>query len=96
MNEFTFFRTFVLVMAVLALLTATVLDGVAMRYIMRPIVRRMDDATGGSAAYPPGMRFLLEHAWVRRLYHAVFAALMFVLWWFLGTPTGIAILRTGH
>ena len=95
MNEMAFVRTLLLVIAVLAFLTATVLDGIAMRYLMRPLVRRLDELGIGKAQYPPGLLYMLERAWARRLYHAAFAAITFGIWWYLGTPTGIAMLRPG-
>ena len=96
MTELAFVRTFLLIMAVLAFLTATVLDGVTMRYMTQPILRRVEALSGGTGKYPPGIRFLLENAWARRLYHAAFAAIMVGLWWYLGTPAGMAMLRPAH
>jgi hypothetical protein len=94
-TEIAFFRTFLLVVAILAFLTATVLDGILMRHLMRPFVRRMDELSGGKGQYPPGLQFMLDHAWARRLYNAVFAAIAFVIWWHLGTPAGTAMVRPG-
>jgi hypothetical protein len=33
---------------------------------------------------------MLERAWARRLYHVVFAMLLFAGWWYLGTEPGAA------
>lgn len=93
MNQLAFFRTFLLVMAALAFLTATVLDGITMRYLTQPLVRRFKAMGGGNAQYPPGMRYLLEHTWARRLYHLLFAVIMLGAWWYLGTAAGMALLR---
>jgi hypothetical protein len=89
----TFLRPFLLVMAGLAILTATVLDGVMMRYMMQPMLRKLERMSPGPVVYPPAMQFVLERSWVRRLYHLLFAALLLGVWWYVGTPAGAARLR---
>ena len=70
-------------MAVLALLTATLLDGIMMRHVVHPMVRFALRRGGGGA--PPGaLRFMLEHAWARRVYHLVAAMMLLGFWWYLG------------
>ena len=89
-------RAFLLVMSVLAFLTVTVLDGVVVRYMMKPFVRKMEELSEGRAQYPPGYLFMLENAWARRLYNLVFAWITFAAWWYLGTPAGLAMLQRGR
>ena len=95
-TETAFIRTFFLVLAVLALLTATVLDGFTMRYLMQPLLRHIDARSGGRVGYPRAFRFLLEHAWARRLYHGAIGALAFGVWWYLGTPAGVAMVQSAR
>lgn len=89
MTGIAFIRTLLLVIAVLALLTATVLDGFTMRHLMQPLLRHVGARSGGRVQYPRAFRFLLEHAWARRLYHGAIAAVAFGIWWYLGTPGGV-------
>ena len=70
-------------MAVLALLTATVLDGVMMRHVVHPMLGFVLRRSGGGSPAGP-LRFMLEHAWARRVYHLVAALVLFGLWWYLG------------
>jgi hypothetical protein len=88
-----FYRAFLLVMSVLAFLTATVLDGVTMRHLVTPMLRMLERMSPQPVRYPPAMQFMLERAWARRLYHLLFAAVLFGLWWYLGTPEGAARFR---
>ena len=93
MKDIVVLRSFLLGLAVLAVLTGTLLDGVAMKYIMRPIVRRMEEASGGAQHFPPGLSFMMTHAWARRVYHLAFAGIVLAAWWYLGTPAGAAFLH---
>jgi hypothetical protein len=88
-----FYRAFLLVTAGLAFLSATVLDGIMMRYILEPLLRIAAQRSPAALRYPPGMRFMLEKAWARRLYHVLFGGLLLVLWWYLGTPAGATLVR---
>jgi hypothetical protein len=81
-------RAVLLVMSGLALLTATVLDGIMMRHFVQPILRLGERAKGGTVQPPRAMAFMFERAWARRIYHFVFAALLFAGWWYLGTEPG--------
>jgi hypothetical protein len=83
-------RGVLLVMSALALLTATVLDGFMIRRVVQPVLRLGERMTGEPARPPRPMAFMFEHAWARRLYHLVFAVLLFAAWWHLGTPSGEA------
>jgi hypothetical protein len=86
-----YYRYFLLGMAGLAFLTATLLDGIVMRYILEPLLRVAAQRSPAPLAYPPGIRFMLEKAWARRLYHLLFGVLLLVLWWYMGTPAGAAL-----
>lgn len=59
MDDIRVLRAVVLVMAVAALLTATVLDGLLMRYVMRPFIRQMLERSGGTP-YPPSIMFMVS------------------------------------
>ena len=83
-------RGVVLAMAVLALLTATVLDGVLMQYMLQPMIRYGERIRGSRVTLDPPMAFLIEHRWARSLYHLTFAVLLFGAWWYLGTAAGAA------
>ncbi len=85
------FRTFLLVLAVLAALSA-VLDGILVRCVWQPLIRHLESQST-AIQYPPGMRYMLSHAWARRAYNLTFAAVTLVVWWYLGTPAGA---RLGH
>ena len=63
-------------------------DGILVRYVWQPLTRRLEARTNGPVRYPPGLRFVLTHAWARRAYNLAFAALMFAIWWYIGTPAG--------
>ena len=93
MNDLVFFRTILLVIGVFKLLTATVFDGIMVRYVMRSLVQRLDSLSHGRAKYPPGALFMLEHGWARRLYNLAIAASVLGAWWFLGTPAGLAMVH---
>jgi hypothetical protein len=80
-------------MAGLAFLTATVLDGIMMRYVLTPLLRIAAQRNPGPLRYPAGMRVMLEKSWARRLYHLFFAVLLCAVWWYLGTPAGAALVR---
>jgi hypothetical protein len=83
-------RVLLLVMSVLTLLSATVLDGLMMRYVVQPMLQ-LGERVGGAAVRPPGpMAFMLERPWARRLYNLLFAALLLTAWWYLGTAPGAA------
>jgi hypothetical protein len=82
------FRTCALVLGVLAALSGVVLDGLLVRQVWQPLARQLEARSSGPVLYPPGLRFMLAHAWARRAYNLVFAALMFAVWWYLGTPAG--------
>jgi hypothetical protein len=86
-------RTYVLVLGVLAALCGLVLDGVLVRRVWQPLTRYLEARSPGPVQYPPGMRFMLTHAWARRAYNLVFAALMAVVWWYLGTPAGARLVQ---
>jgi hypothetical protein len=84
-------RLLLLIFAILTILTATLLDGIMMRYIVRPMLRFAEQRAGGRPVeYPGPMRFLLERTWVRRSYHLLFAIVLLALWWYLGTSAGTA------
>ena len=85
-----FARGVLLVMSVLALLSATVLDGIMMRHVVQPVLRFGERANGGIVQLPRPMTFMFERAWARRIYHVLFAALLFAGWWYLGTEAGVA------
>jgi hypothetical protein len=91
-----FYRYFLLGMAALAFLTATVLDGFMMRHVLAPLLRVVAARSPTPPRYPPPMRFMLERAWARRLYHLAFGVLLLFLWWYLGTPSGAALLLGRH
>jgi hypothetical protein len=77
-------RGFLLFMAVLALLTATVLDGIMMRRVVKPMLELGERRTGAPLTPPRPLRYMIEHAWARRVYHLLFAVVLFGLWWHLG------------
>src|SRR4051812_3229267 len=83
-------RAYTLGLGLLAIAAALLLDGVMLRYVLQPVVRRFEAQQGGSVALPPGMRFMLDHAWARRAYNATFGILLIGVWWYLGTPAGAA------
>ena len=88
MFSVSFARGVLLALAALALLSATVLDGIMMRRVVQPILRLSERANGGRIQPPRAMAFMLERAWARRIYHVLFAALLFAGWWYLGTQPG--------
>ena len=75
-------------MSVLALLTATVLDGVMMRHVVHPMLGLVQRRGGAPVTLPAFLRFMIEHAWARRAYHLVFAVVLFAVWWYLGSAEG--------
>lgn len=87
------FRTYALVLAVLSALSALVLDGVLLRYFWRPLANKLESRGDAPIRYPPGLHFMLTHAWARRAYNLAFAAIMLVIWWFLGTPAGAQLVH---
>ena len=84
-----FFRWYLFALGVLALLSATVLDGVTMRFLMLPMVRFIERHSGGQAV-PPPIRLMLERPRLRRAYHVAFAMIGLSMWWYLGTRPGSA------
>lgn len=82
------FRAFLLVLGVLAVLSALVLDGVLVRFLWQPLTRYLETHSPRPVRYPPGMRFMLAHGWARRTYNLGFAFVVFGIWWYLGTPAG--------
>jgi hypothetical protein len=90
MISVTIARAVLLGMAVLALLTATVLDGVMMRLFVQPFLRFAAERAGQAVQPPRPLAFMIQRAWARRLYHLFFAALLLAGWWYLGTDTGVA------
>jgi hypothetical protein len=83
-------RGFLLVIGVLAVGSATALDGIMMRQVVQPMFRLLERQAGGAPVrYPAPLQFMLEHAWARRTYHLLFAAITLALWWYLGTPAGV-------
>ncbi len=96
MTEIAFVRTVFLVFAILALLTATLLDGLTMRYLTRPLLRRIEMQSAGKVRYPAPLLFLLEHAWARRLYHGAMGAVALGIWWYLGTAGDRALFWSGQ
>ena len=85
-----FARGVLLVMSVIALLTATVLDGIMMRHFVQPVLRLGERANGGIVQLARPLAFMFERAWARRIYHVFFAAALFAGWWYLGTEAGVA------
>lgn len=63
------FRTYTLVLAVLSVLSALVLDGVLLRYFWQPLANRLESHSNAPIRYPPGLRFMLTHAWGAQLVH---------------------------
>jgi hypothetical protein len=86
-------RAYLLGLGLLAALTALVLDGIMLRYVLQPLVRLIEARSPAPVRYPPGMQFMLEHAWARRAYNLVFAAIVLGSWWYLGTPAGARLLH---
>jgi hypothetical protein len=86
-------RAYLLGLGLLAALTALVLDGVMLRYVLKPVVRFVEARSPAPVRYPAGIQFMLEHAWARRAYNLVFAAIVLGAWWYLGTPTGARLLH---
>ena len=88
-----FLRAYALGLGLLAIATAVLLDGVTMRYVLQPIMRRLEAQNGGPVTLPRGMRFMLEHAWARRAYHLALGLILVAIWWFLGTPRGARLIH---
>jgi hypothetical protein len=86
-------RAYALGLGLLAIATALFLDGVIVRFVLQPILRRFEAQSGGRVTLPPGMRFMLEHAWARRAYNATFGLILVGIWWYLGTPSGARLLH---
>lgn len=86
-------RGYVLGVGLLAIASAVLLDGVMMRYVLQPIMRRFESQNGGDVALPPGMRFMLEHSWARRAYNVTFGLILLGIWWYLGTPSGMRLVH---
>ena len=86
-------RAFTLGLGLLAIATALLLDGVLVRYVLQPVIRRFEARSGGHVTLPPGMRFMLEHAWARRAYNATFGLILVGIWWYLGTPSGARLIH---
>ena len=84
MPSLGFVRGVLLFMSVLALLTATVLDGIMMRHVVQPLVSLALRRGDGVVRPPAPLQFMLRHAWARRVYHLLAAALLFGFWWRLG------------
>ena len=82
-----FLRSYTLGLGLLAIATAVFLDGIMLRYVLHPLVRRFETQSGGRIPLP-GMRYMLEHAWARRAYNMTFGLMLVGIWWFLGTPSG--------
>ena len=68
-------RVYLLCFGILAAATALVLDGVLLRYVLQPLVRFIEKSPQ-PVRLPPGMRFMLDHAWARRAYNATFAVIV--------------------
>lgn len=83
-------RAILVVMAAIALLSATALDGVMMRLFVQPFLRLGERMNGGAVPLRGPLAFMIDRAWARRLYHAFFAALLLAGWWYLGTSAGAA------
>jgi hypothetical protein len=82
-------RWILLGFSILAFLTATVLDGVMMRFIIAPWRRSSERLTGGPVKLPTVLALMIERRWMRTIYHVVFAAVLLAGWWYLGTPDGV-------
>lgn len=82
------FRVYLLCLAALSATTALVLDGVMYRRVLKPLVELVEHTSPRPFRLPPQLRFMLEHSWARRLYHAAFTLVVLVMWWYLGTPAG--------
>jgi hypothetical protein len=74
--------------SILGFLTATILDGVMMRFIIAPWLRSNERMAGGSVRLPRFLALLIERRWMRTAYHLVFATVLLAGWWYLGTPDG--------
>jgi hypothetical protein len=74
--------------SILAFLTATVLDGVMMRFIIAPWLRMGERVAGRPVKPPRALALMIERRWMRTAYHLVFAAVLLAGWWYLGTPEG--------
>jgi hypothetical protein len=81
-------RWILLGFSILAFLTATILDGVMMRFIIAPWLRSNERMTGGPVKLPPFLALLIERRWMRSAYHLVFAVVLLAGWWYLGTADG--------
>ena len=74
--------------SILGFLTATMLDGVMMRFIIAPWLRSNERLAGRPVTPPRFFALMIERRWMRGVYHLVFAALLLAGWWYLGTPEG--------
>ena len=74
--------------SILGFLTATILDGVMMRFIVAPWLRANERTAGGPVKLPRAVAVMFERRWMRGVYHLVFAALLLAGWWYLGTAEG--------
>jgi hypothetical protein len=81
-------RWIILGFSILAILTATLLDGVTMRFMIAPWLRMSERMAGGAVKTPRIMALMIERRWMRSAYHLVFAAVLLAGWWYLGTPAG--------
>jgi hypothetical protein len=74
--------------SILAFLTATILDGVMMRFIIAPWLRINERVAGGPVKSPRILALMIERRWMRSAYHLLFSILLLAGWWYLGTPAG--------
>jgi hypothetical protein len=82
-------RWILLGFSIMAFLTATILDGVMMRFIIAPWLRLNERMAGEPVRPPRVLALMIEQRWMRSAYHLVFAGMLLVGWWYLGTPGGL-------
>jgi hypothetical protein len=81
-------RWLLLAFAGLAVLTALAMHGLVRRLIL-PYIASASKASRGVISLPLKMfGVMIGRAWIFRLYHACFAAVLFAGWWYLGTAAG--------
>jgi hypothetical protein len=83
-------RVALLAFGILALLGATVLFGFLVRQPIRAWMRLSDRVTGAPVRLPRALGVLLHNEPLLRAWQGLWGLVFLGLWWYLGTPGGVA------